>query len=124
MRIDTKGEDMVIFDTIRYDTLRIIIVNIQTFTIFTSFYLWTQQRNAFTNTVARFTKELDKTNLFVKLKKQCTVQVLNKSVTKMTFVDFDSIKQLRTSVFTCIQAREGKTVKSTELLREGSRGPP
>ena len=27
---------------------------------------------SFTNTVALFTKELDKTNLFVKLKKQCT----------------------------------------------------
>jgi len=37
---------------------------------------------SFTNTVARFTKELDKTNLFVKLKK-----VLNKSVKKMTLVD-------------------------------------
>jgi len=32
--IDTKGDDMLIFDTIR-----IIIVKIQTFTIFTSFYL-------------------------------------------------------------------------------------
>ena len=39
---------------------------------------------SFTNTVARFTKGLDKTNLFVKLKKQCTVQVLNKNVKKMT----------------------------------------
>ena len=53
---------------------------------------------SFTNTVARFTKELDKTNLFVKLKKQCTVEVL--SVKKMTLVDFDSIK--KTSVFTCM----------------------
>ena len=26
IRIDTKGDDMVIFDTIRYDTIRIIIV--------------------------------------------------------------------------------------------------
>jgi len=42
-----------------------------------------------TNTVARFTKELDKTNLFVKLKKQCTVEVL--SVKKMTLVDFGYI---------------------------------
>ena len=33
IRIDTNGDDMVIFDTIR-----IIIVKIQTFTIFTSFY--------------------------------------------------------------------------------------
>ena len=49
---------------------------------------------SFTNTVARLTKELDKTNLF-KLKKQCTIDVLNKSVKKMTFVDFDSIKNLR-----------------------------
>jgi len=49
---------------------------------------------SFTNTVASFTKELDKTNLFVKLKKQCTVEVLNKSVKKMTLVDFDSIKKL------------------------------
>jgi len=55
---------------------------------------------SFTNTVARFTEELDKTNLFVKLKKQCTVEVLNKSVKKMTLVDFDSIK--KTSVFTCM----------------------
>ena len=49
--------------------------------------------------MARFTKDLDKTNLFVKLKKQCTVEVLNKSVKKMTLVDFDSIK--KPSVFTC-----------------------
>jgi len=42
--------------------------------------------------VARFTKELDKTNIFVKLNQQCTVEVLNKSVKKMTLVDFDSIK--------------------------------
>ena len=55
---------------------------------------------SFTNTVAMFAKELDKTNLFVKLKKQCTVEVLNKSVKKMTLVDFDSIK--KTSVFTCM----------------------
>ena len=48
---------------------------------------------SFTNTVTRFTKELDKTHLFVKLKKQCTVEVLNKSVKKMTLVDFDSIKR-------------------------------
>ena len=42
---------------------------------------------SFTNTVTRFTKELDKTNLFVKLKKQCTVvEVLNKNVKKMTLV--------------------------------------
>ena len=33
-------------------------------------------------------------------KKQCTVEVLNKSVKKMTLVDFDYIKQ--TSVFTCM----------------------
>jgi len=50
--------------------------------------------------VVRFTKELDKTNLFVKLKKQCTVEVLKKSVKKMTLVEFDSIK--KTSVFTCM----------------------
>jgi len=43
---------------------------------------------SFTITVARFTKEWDKTNSFVKLKKQCTVEVLNKSVKKMTLVDF------------------------------------
>ena len=54
---------------------------------------------SFTNTVARFRKELDKTNLFFKLQKQCTVEVLNMSVKKMTLVDFDSIK--KTSVFTC-----------------------
>jgi len=36
---------------------------------------------SFTNTVARFTNELDKTNLFVKLKK-----VLNKSVKKITLI--------------------------------------
>ena len=42
---------------------------------------------SFTNTVTRFTKELDKTNLFVKLKKKhCTVEVLNKNVKKMTLV--------------------------------------
>jgi len=55
---------------------------------------------SFTNTVAGFTKDLDKTNLFVMLKKQCTVEVLNKSVKKMTLRDFVSIK--KTSVFTCI----------------------
>jgi len=55
---------------------------------------------SFTNTVARFTKELDKTNIFVKLKKTCTVEVLNKGVKKMTLVDFDSIK--KTSVFICM----------------------
>jgi len=55
---------------------------------------------SFTNTVARFTKDLDKTNRFVKVKKQCTVEVLNKSVKKMALVDFDSIKE--TSVFTCM----------------------
>jgi len=53
-----------------------------------------------TNTVAMFTKELDKTNLFVQLKKQCSNEVFNKSVKKMTLVDFDSIK--KTSVFTCM----------------------
>ena len=31
---------------------------------------------SFTNTVAMFTKELDRTNLFVKLKKQCTNKFL------------------------------------------------
>jgi len=35
IRIDTKGDNMVIFDTIPYDTIRIIIVKIQTFTMFT-----------------------------------------------------------------------------------------
>ena len=56
---------------------------------------------SFRNTVARFTKELDKTNLFVKLKKQqCTVEVLNKCVKKMTLVHFDSIK--KKSVFRCL----------------------
>ena len=55
---------------------------------------------SFTNTVAWFTKELDKTNLFVKLKKQCKVEVWNKSVKKITLVDFNYIKQ--TSVFTCM----------------------
>ena len=34
IHIDTKGDDMVIFDTIR-----IVIVEMQTFTVFTSFYL-------------------------------------------------------------------------------------
>ena len=48
--------------------------------------------------MTRFTKELDKTNIFVKFKKQCTVEVLNKSVKKRTLVD--SIK--KTSVFTCM----------------------
>ena len=41
---------------------------------------------SFTNTVARFTKELDKTNIFIKLKKQCTVEVLNNNVKKITLV--------------------------------------
>ena len=46
-----------------------------------------------TNTVARFTKELDKTISLLSLKKkQWTVGVLNKSVKKMTLVDFYSIK--------------------------------
>jgi len=56
---------------------------IQTFTMFTSFYKKNYEHNrgmlrlvSFTNTVARFTKELDKTNLFVTLKKQCTVKFL------------------------------------------------
>jgi len=58
--------------SIRYDTDN--NWKIQTFTILICFYLWTQQRNAsslvsFTNIVTRFTTELDKTNLFVKLKK-------------------------------------------------------
>jgi len=48
---------------------------------------------SFTNTVAMFTKDIDKTNLFVKLNKQCTVEVLNKSVKKMTLLDVDSIKK-------------------------------
>jgi len=39
--------------------------------------------------VARFTKELVKTNLFVNLKKPCTVEVLKTSVKKMILVDFD-----------------------------------
>jgi len=39
---------------------------------------------SFTNTVAMFTKDLDK---------QCTVEVLHKSVKKMTLVDIDSIKK-------------------------------
>ena len=46
---------------------------------------------SFTNTVARFTKKLYKTNLFVKLKNNAQLEVLNKSVKKMTLVDFDSI---------------------------------
>jgi len=47
---------------------------------------------SFTNTVARFTKELYKTNIFVKLKNNAQLEVLNKSVKKMkTLVDFDSI---------------------------------
>jgi len=50
---------------------------------------------SFTNTWARFTKALDKKNRFVKLKKQCTVEVLNKSVKKMTLVGFGSIKDAR-----------------------------
>ena len=50
---------------------------------------------SFTNKAARLTKELDKTNFFVKLKKQCTVEVLNKSVKKMTLVGFGSIKDAR-----------------------------
>ena len=52
--------------------------------------------------MTRFTKELDKTSLFVKLKKQCTVEVLNKSVKKMTLVDFDSIKKICVYIYgTC-----------------------
>ena len=47
---------------------------------------------SFTNTVARFTKELDKTNLFVKFKKQCTVKFLIR-VWRKWLVDFDSIKK-------------------------------
>jgi len=92
IRIDTKGDNIVIFDMIK-----IIIVKIQTFTVFISFNLWTQQRNAclvsFTNTVTRFTRELDKTNLFVKLKKQCTVEVFNKNVKKVTLVFHSIYKQ-------------------------------
>jgi len=57
---------------------------------------------SFTNTVTRFTKELDKTNLFVKLKKQCTVEVLNKNVTKMTLVLRTHSIYKKTSVFTCM----------------------
>jgi len=53
---------------------------------------------SFTNTVARFTKEWDKTNLFVKLIKQYTVKVLNKILKIMTLVDFDSLKK-KTSNF-------------------------
>jgi len=52
IRIDTKGDNMVIFDTIR-----IIFVKIQTFTLFISFYLWTQQRNA---SSSQFYKHIDK----------------------------------------------------------------
>jgi len=48
---------------------------------------------SFTNTVAWFTKDLDKTNLLVMLKKQCTVEVLNKSVKTMTLRDFVSNKK-------------------------------
>jgi len=57
---------------------------------------------SFTNTVTRLTKELDKTNLFVKLKKQCTVEVLKKNVKKMTLVLRTHSIYTKTSVFTCI----------------------
>jgi len=48
---------------------------------------------SFTNTVARFTKELDKTNLFVKLKNYAQLKFFKKSVKKMTLVNFDSINK-------------------------------
>ena len=83
---------------------------------------------SFTNTVARFTKELDKTNLFVKLKKQCTVEVL--SVKKMTLVDFDSIKKnfciymygaCRTVSWNVIILNEYE--KLVKYKQEGPKGP-
>ena len=74
IRIDTKGDDMVIFDTIWYNTDK--------HSQCSHIYKHSQCSNpfiyehnirmlrlvSFTNTVARFTKKLDKTNLFVKLK--------------------------------------------------------
>jgi len=67
-----------------------MIVKLQTFT-YSYPFIYEHNRGmlrlvSFTNTVTRFTKELDKTNLFVKLKKKCTVEVLNKNVKKMTLV--------------------------------------
>jgi len=63
-RIDTKEDDMVI-----YDTIWVVIVNIQTFTIFTFFFMITLKINLTevlvslkTTLAIRFTKELDKTN--------------------------------------------------------------
>jgi len=58
---------MVIFDTIRYDTEN----NCKNTNIHN---IYEHNRGmlrliSFTNTVTRFTQELDKTNLFVKLKK-------------------------------------------------------
>ena len=65
---------------------------------------------SFTNTVAWFTKELDKTNLFVKFTKQSTVKFLIR-VWRKWLVDFDSIK--KTSVFT----RTYRTVSWNVVIR-------
>jgi len=90
--VSIRRETIWLF-SIRYDTdnncKNTIIHNIHILLLMNT----TEECFSFTNTVARFTKELDKTNIFVKLKKQCTVEVLNKSVKKMTLVDFDSIKK-------------------------------
>ena len=76
---------MVIFDTIRYDKIRIIIVkntNIHNVHIYTNNHnvhillFMNTTEECFNYSVLQITKELDKTNLFVKLKKQCTVKFL------------------------------------------------
>jgi len=54
---------------------------------------------SFTNTVAMFTKILDKTNLFVKLKTMHSWSF--KLTCKQWLVDFDSIKRI--SVSTCME---------------------
>jgi len=87
IRINTKCDDMVIFDTIRYKTddncknINIHKVHIHVHTNIHNAHILLFMNTtrmlrlvSFTNTVARFTKELDKTNLFVKLKNQCTVK--------------------------------------------------
>ena len=73
IRIDTKGVDMVIFDTIRYDTDKngknTNIHNSHILLFMNTMFRGMLRLVSFTNTVTRFTQELDKTNLIVKLKK-------------------------------------------------------
>jgi len=34
IRIDTTGDDMIIYNTMRYDTIRVVVVKIQLFALF------------------------------------------------------------------------------------------